>query len=104
MTEEKPTCKTVYCVHEEDLPYNSHIKCVHPKVMEKIGEILGESISALAGDGDIEVLPALMKEMGVKGHPTGIRNSWFLWPVNFDPVWLVSCDCFEERKEEQADG
>ena len=32
----------------------------------------------------------------VKGNEHGIRNGWFIWPLNFDPVWLVSCDGFSD--------
>lgn len=28
----------------------------------------------------------------VEGNAHGIRMGWFIWPVNFDPVWLISCD------------
>lgn len=28
----------------------------------------------------------------VEGVPHGIVKGWFKWPVNYDPVWLVSCD------------
>ena len=38
-------------------------------------------------------------EASVKGHPHGVRSGWFFWPLNFDPVWLVSCDGFETKKE-----
>lgn len=24
----------------------------------------------------------------------GIRNGWFFWPFNFDPVWLTGCSGF----------
>lgn len=37
----------------------------------------------------------------VKGHPHGIRRGWFLWPVNFDPVWLLSCDGFTDDPAER---
>ena len=30
----------------------------------------------------------------VSGNPAGIRRGWFMWPTNFDPNWLVSCDGF----------
>lgn len=29
----------------------------------------------------------------------GYNQGWFLFPYNFDPVWLTSCDGFEEKKE-----
>ena len=34
----------------------------------------------------------------VRGEEAGIRNGWFFHPFNFDPVWLVECDGFEEVK------
>jgi hypothetical protein len=33
----------------------------------------------------------------VEGHPQGIRNGWFMWPINFDPTWLISCDGFSDN-------
>jgi hypothetical protein len=38
----------------------------------------------------------------VKGSSHGIRMGWFFWPLNFDPIWLESCDGFlaiETKKE-----
>jgi hypothetical protein len=35
----------------------------------------------------------------VKGNAHGIRSGWFFWPVNFDPVWLESCDGFEKKNQ-----
>jgi hypothetical protein len=32
-----------------------------------------------------------------KGHEHGVKNNWFMWPWNFDPAWLVSCDGFAVR-------
>lgn len=34
----------------------------------------------------------------VVGNEHGIRMGWFLWPVNFDPTWLVSCDSFDSEE------
>lgn len=51
---------------------------------------------ALPGDAHIRCNNHSAK---VLGDAHGIRNGWFRWPVNFDPVWLLSCDGFstEER-------
>lgn len=32
----------------------------------------------------------------VAGHPQGIRRGWFAWPINFDPVWLLTCDSWTD--------
>jgi len=34
----------------------------------------------------------------VVGDKHGKRKGWFLWPINFDPVWLVSCDGFKAKE------
>lgn len=31
----------------------------------------------------------------VKGSEHGRRNGWFIWPWNYDPIWLESCDGFK---------
>lgn len=37
----------------------------------------------------------------VTGHETGIRRGWFMWPLNFDPTWLMSCDGFSDKPEDK---
>ena len=37
----------------------------------------------------------------VVGNPQGIRGGWFRWPLNFDPVWLKSCDGFSTSEEDR---
>lgn len=36
----------------------------------------------------------------VEGNPIGVRRGWFAYPLNFDPTWLVSCDGFSDKKED----
>jgi hypothetical protein len=37
----------------------------------------------------------------VSGNPSGIKHGWFMWPLNFDPTWLVSCDGFSDKPEDK---
>ncbi len=37
----------------------------------------------------------------VSANEHGIRKGWFMWPVNFDPVWLTSCDGFSDKPEDK---
>ena len=46
-------------------------------------------------EGDCHIKCA-NKDATVTGHHIGKENGWFLWPVNFDPSWLVHCDGFKE--------
>lgn len=34
----------------------------------------------------------------VEGDPHGIKNDWFNWPYQFDPVWLLKCDGFKGKE------
>ena len=36
----------------------------------------------------------------VDGNEHGIGSGWFMWPLNFDPVWLESCNGFSDKKED----
>lgn len=34
----------------------------------------------------------------VKGYPHGIENGWFIYPILFDPCWMITkCRNFEEK-------
>lgn len=37
----------------------------------------------------------------VTGDRYGIRMGWFLWPLNFDPTWLESCDGFSDNPDDK---
>lgn len=41
-------------------------------------------------------------KLNIQAERHGIVNGWFMWPVNFDSVWLVNCDGFTPT--EDADG
>lgn len=34
----------------------------------------------------------------VEADPHGMKMGWFLFPYNFDPIWLLSCTGYEEIK------
>lgn len=54
------------CVHRRVIPGNCHIRCNN------------------------------MATAHVTGNEHGIRKGWFLWPLNFDPTWLLTCDGFSD--------
>lgn len=35
--------------------------------------------------------------VGAESH--GIKNGWFMFPVDFDPTWLTSCNGFEKNDD-----
>lgn len=36
-------------------------------------------------------------EAKVERNPHGINNGGFIWPMCYDPIWLVSCDGFMKK-------
>lgn len=36
----------------------------------------------------------------VQGNSHGVQRGWFMWPFNFDPIWLDQCDGFKEKPAE----
>ena len=64
-----------------------------------VGKRGGVELSAMAstfGEGP----DAATRALNIRAAARGIAGGWFVWPVNFDPVWLENCDGFQpvERK------
>lgn len=37
-----------------------------------------------------------------KGNPHGIKNGWYYFPINFDPVWIIKeCSAFSIEKDNE---
>jgi hypothetical protein len=43
------------------------------------------------------------KNIIVSGSTHGINNGWFLFPFNFDPIWLEGCSGFRPKTEKLED-
>lgn len=77
------------CKHRGEVPGDAHSCCRHPLV--KIDDNpFGAMVDVLGGK-----TAEARKELNISGHPQGIRGGWFLWPANFDPTWLLTCNGFE---------
>ena len=87
----KPDCYT--CKHRRSVPGDAHSGCRHPKV-----HIDDNPFGALVDMLQGKAMDAA-KELNIKGNLAGIKNGWFMWPANFDPIWLENCDGWEEVKD-----
>ena len=65
----KPDC--YQCIHRRNLAGDAHSECAHPKP----------------------------RTLTIVADNHGIRMGWFLWPLNFDPVWLEACNGFTPKAE-----
>ena len=62
------------CKHRGSVPGDRHSCCLHPRQFE----------------------------LEIQGHPHGIAKGWFIWPLNFDPIWLEACDGFEAKETKET--
>ena len=85
---EKPDCYN--CIHRGHAVGSAHSRCDYP------GTDTG-MLSLFASENR-----SLAVALNIRGNFHGIRNGWFLWPVNFDPTWLENCDGFTEKTNEQG--
>lgn len=94
---EKPNCYK--CVYRGTLPGSAHSCCDHPANAEILNDPLSQVFGILASVG--RVAPANVETKGIKvvGNPFGIKRGWFIFPTNFDPTWLESCDGFKAKEE-----
>lgn len=91
---DKPACYS--CKYRRDCPGSAHSKCAHPKNQEDLEDSLQNVLAILGSVG--RGSGVLSGGLNVVGHPHGIRNGWFNYPFNFDPVWLEECDGFELKE------
>ncbi|MDZ4346134.1 MAG: hypothetical protein U1E51_27290 [Candidatus Binatia bacterium] len=91
----KPNCYE--CQYRGECPGSAHSRCTHPEAQQTTkGDPFAE---VLAIFGSVGRGPGLhVRALNVEGHPRGISNGWFNWPVNFDPIWLLRCDGFTPKK------
>jgi hypothetical protein len=85
----KPNCYE--CKFRGGANGSSHSRCLHPALDEIIGHPMLE-IAAIMGGVGLEGGP-----LEIKGSEHGKRKGWFAWPVNFDPIWLESCNGFQAK-------
>jgi hypothetical protein len=85
------------CKYRGDVPGYAHSCCRHPSAQGDLDNPLGQIMAIFAGVGRVPPVEGISTvELHIKGNSHGIRNGWFCWPWNFDPVWLENCDGFEK--------
>ncbi len=82
---EKPDCYK--CKHRGTVPGDAHSCCKYPGNDTEMFSFFAHGNRENA------------KKLNIKANPHGIGSGWFLWPVNFDPVWLENCDGFKSKEE-----
>lgn len=94
----KPNCYA--CVYRGVVPGDAHSCCLHPEVKKVIADP-SDPFTGLASLLTGQMMKAVLT-LRIKGDEHGISNGWFMWPVNFDPVWLEHCDGYTPKEERQT--
>lgn len=76
------------CEHRRELIGDAHSSCVHPSASPMALLVFS------AGQTEFRTL-----SLHVRGNTHGVRSGWFLWPLNFDPVWLEICSGFQKSEK-----
>lgn len=96
----KPNCYE--CRWRGHLAGSCHSKCCHPATKEfHANPMLALFGTFFAPVGRAELPPMYPPELEIEGNECGIRNGWFHYPFNFDPVWLDKCKGFEKYREDE---
>ena len=86
------------CKWRGDVIGSAHSICHHPKVEAMLRTHLVAIAVNLKQTGHIPPL-RIQAELNVVGDRTGVRKGWFRWPLDFDHVWLESCNGFEQIEQ-----
>lgn len=76
------------CKYRGTVPGSAHSSCQHPAVEGKEFELAIFFAMAPSAFSDTVV-----------ANRHGIEKGWFMWPLDFDPVWIEKCALFEDKNE-----
>lgn len=97
----KNNCYT--CEFRGSVPGDAHSCCRHPD-LKGLTDDIGNLVDLLASMGGsspitgVEAIQVIMEKFEIRANIHGVKKGWFLWPFNFDPVWLLNCNAYK-RKE-----
>jgi len=76
------------CKWRGSLVGDCHSECRNPNISESDRLLSPLFINSGLRSGT-------MKKLNITYSTHGVKMGWFMWPLNFDPVWLKSCDGYE---------
>ncbi len=83
------------CEYRRDIPGDAHSCCRRPDLARNKKRLL----TLLAFQQDPERTAAAENNVyGITLNPHGIKMGWAMWPENFDPTWVGTCNGFKEKQ------
>lgn len=94
--------KCYSCKHRGGIPGDAHSCCKHPDLDGATDDPFLGMMAMFANIGrtgpQVDVIKATSEKFEIKANYHGIKNGWFNWPWNFDPVWLENCNAFDPKE------
>ena len=82
------------CKYRGTVPGDAHSCCLHPEVDCGDGSVFDAIVTLVTNP---QLIQDAADKLNIQADPHGVQSGWFMWPVNFDPVWLRNCDGFEQK-------
>jgi hypothetical protein len=84
------------CIHHRTLPGNAHIECDVPLFDQAAMLLIW--MHSLTSKGNM-IYKSYDDSFEVELNSTGIKGGWAMWPINFDPIWIVRCTRYKEKED-----
>jgi len=89
-----PTIPDCYkCEHRRSIPGNHHSACGHPDA-HPIAAVYAQAGRHEWTGTRIVRFPT---PLSVMADAHGYANGWAMWPLNFDPIWIMNCNGFAPK-------
>lgn len=69
------------CIHRRELVGDCHSSCAAPRASIAYLMVFAAGKSEFSSPEGVHI----------RASTHGVRSGWFMWPINFDPVWLQGC-------------
>ena len=76
------------CKYRQGVVGSCHSSCTYPIDSSKAAIMFMTGATSIINEDGSFV---------IKGNPHGVKNGWFTWPIDFDPVWVETCTGFEQK-------
>jgi hypothetical protein len=82
------------CKYRGDALGSTHSRC---NILKLGDNEYSDLLEIYIASGKYSIINESTKEPLVKLNEHGVKNGWALWPINFDPIWVESCNFYTEK-------
>ncbi len=88
------------CKWKENVHGSFNVRCTHPLVpSEPDDSPLSMILASLLDTQKVFDILSGRNPMGLKVDKYALEVEWFDFPNDFDAMYIIKCDCYDEKKE-----